>query len=110
MIDVIYHRVGEAVTAGEPIVSIAPFNAVRIIGYLRPPILEEPKLGARVEVCTRGPTRQVGVAKIIEVGTQFEPLPLALQIPARLANTELGLPVSISVPSSLKILRVNWLI
>jgi multidrug resistance efflux pump len=103
MVDVIYHRVGEAVTAGEPIVSIAPFNAVRIVGYLRPPIFEEPKLGARVEVCTRGPSRQVGVAKIIEVGAQFEPLPLALQIPARLANTELGLPLSISVPSSLTI-------
>jgi multidrug resistance efflux pump len=103
MVDVIFHRVGEAVTAGEPIVSIAPLNAVRIVGYLRPPILEEPKAGARVEVCTRGPKREVGAAKIIEVGTQFEPLPLALQIPARLANSELGLPLSISIPSGLKI-------
>jgi multidrug resistance efflux pump len=103
MVDVIYHRVGEAVTAGEPIVSIAPLNAVRIVGYLRPPIIEEPKAGARVEVTTRGPKRQAGDAKVVEVGTQFEPLPLALQIPARLANTEMGLPLSISVPSSLKI-------
>jgi multidrug resistance efflux pump len=103
MVDVIYHRVGEAVTAGEPIVSIAPSTAVRIVGYLRPPILEEPKPGARVEVCTRGPNRAVGTAKILEVGAQFEPLPLALQIPARLANTELGLPLSISVPSGLRI-------
>jgi HlyD family secretion protein len=103
MVDVIYHRVGEAVTVGEPIVGIAPSNAVRIVGYLRPPILEEPKLGARVEVRTRGPHRQVGAAHIIEVGTQFEPLPPALQIPVRLANTELGLPLSISVPSSLRI-------
>jgi multidrug resistance efflux pump len=103
MVDVIYHRVGEAVTVGEPIVGIAPSNAVRIIGYLRPPLLEEPKLGERVEVHTRGPQRQVGTAKIIEVGTQFEPRPPALQIPVRLANTELGLPLSISVPASLKI-------
>jgi HlyD family secretion protein len=103
MVDVIYHRVGEAVTLGEPIVGIAPSNAVRIIGYLRPPILEEPKLGARVEVRTRGPHRQVGAANIIEVGTQFEPLPPALQIPVRLANTELGLALSVSVPSSLNI-------
>jgi HlyD family secretion protein len=103
MVDVIYHRVGEAVTVGEPIVGIAPTDAVRIIGYLRPPLLEEPKLGARVEVRTRGPHRQVGAAHIMEVGTQFEPLPPALQIPVRLANTELGLPLSISVPSSLKI-------
>jgi multidrug resistance efflux pump len=103
MIDVIYHRVGEAVTAGEPIVGIAPFNAVRIIGYLRPPLLDEPKLGGGVEVRTRGPHRQVGAAKIVQVGTQFEPLPPALQIPARLANSELGLPLSISVPPSLQI-------
>ena len=71
MVDVIYHRVGEAVTAGEPIVGIAPFNAVRIIGYLRPPILEEPKLGGRVEVRTRGPHRHFGAAQIMEVGAQF---------------------------------------
>lgn len=103
MVDVIYHRAGEAVTAGEPIVGIAPFNAVRIIGYLRPPLLEEPKVGARVEVRTRGPRPQVVTAEIIEVGNQFEPLPPALQLPVRLANAELGLPLSISVPSSLRI-------
>lgn len=103
MVDVIFHRVGEAVTAGEPIVSIAPFNAVRIVGYVRPPILQEPKSGGQVEVSTRGPGRETGSARILEVGTQFEPLPLALQIPNRLANTELGLPLSISVPSGLRI-------
>jgi multidrug resistance efflux pump len=103
MVDVIYHRVGEAVTEGEPIVGIAPFYAVRIIGYLRPPIVEEPKLGGRVEVHTRGPRRQVGAAQIMEVGAQFEPLPPALQMPVKLANSELGLPLCISVPSSLQI-------
>lgn len=103
MIDVIYHRVGEAVTAGEPIVTIAPFNAIRIIGYLRPPLLEEPKVGARVGVRTRGPRPQTATAEILEVGNQFEPLPPALQIPIRLANAELGLPLCVSVPPSLHI-------
>jgi multidrug resistance efflux pump len=103
MIDVIYHRVGEAVTAGEPIVTIAPFNAIRIIGYLRPPLLEEPKVGASVEVRTRGPRPQSATAEILEVGNQFEPLPPALQIPIRLANAELGLPLCVSVPPSLHI-------
>ena len=32
MVDTIYHRIGEAVTVGEPIISIAPFNVARIIG------------------------------------------------------------------------------
>jgi multidrug resistance efflux pump len=103
MVDVVYHRVGEAITAGEPIVSIAPLNAVRIIGYVRPPVLQEPKAGDRVRVSTRGPLRETGMAKIIEVGNQFEALPPALQLPARLAATELGLPLSVSVPSGMKI-------
>ena len=103
MVDVIYHRAGEAVNAGEPIVSIAPINALRIVGYLRPPIVEEPKPGTRVEVRTRGPNRQVGTAQVIEVGTQFEAIAPALQAPVKIANVELGLPLGISMPANLKI-------
>jgi multidrug resistance efflux pump len=103
MVDTIHHRVGEAVTVGEPIVSVAPFTIARIIGYQRAPILEEPKVGARVQVRTRGPHQQTGVGEITEVGTQFEPLPPALQVPVRLSNAELGLPICISVPAGLKI-------
>jgi hypothetical protein len=43
-----------------------------------------------------------GAAKIIEVGTQFEPLPPALQIPAT-GQYRIGFALSISVPPSLKI-------
>jgi multidrug resistance efflux pump len=103
MVDVIYHHPGEAITAGEPLVGIAPMNAVRIIGYLRPPILNEPKIGSPVEIRTRGPRQQSATAKIIEVGTQFEALPVDLQIPVRLPNAELGLPVCINVPPGLNI-------
>ena len=103
MIDVIYHRVGEAITAGEPIIGISPASAARIIGYLRPPLLEEPKVGGRVEVRTRGPHRQTAQGKITDIGTQFETLPAALQMPVKLATAELGLPLSISVPSELHI-------
>jgi len=103
MVDTIFHRVGEAVTVGEPIIGIAPVTVARIIGYQRAPILEEPKMGTRVQVRTRGPHQQTGVGEITEVGTQFEPLPPALQVPVRLANAELGLPLCISVPAGLKI-------
>ncbi len=103
MVDVIYRRPGEALTAGEPIFSIAPRQAVRIVGYLRPPILEEPRAGTRVEVRTRGPRRQVGWAEVLDVGAQFEAIAPALQTPVRTANAELGLPLSISVPPSMKI-------
>lgn len=103
MVDIIFHRVGEAVNAGEPIVSIAPIHPVRIVGYLRPPILEEPRPGMRVEVRTRGPHRQVGSAEVMEVGTQFEAIAPALQAPVHVANVELGLPLNISLPANLNI-------
>ncbi|HWX21983.1 MAG TPA: HlyD family efflux transporter periplasmic adaptor subunit [Candidatus Binatia bacterium] len=103
MVNVIYHRTGEAVNAGESIVSIAPVNALRIVGYLRPPIFDEPKVGCQVQVRTRGPRRQSGTSAVVEVGAQFETIAPALQAPMKLANIELGLPIGISVPANLKI-------
>src|SRR6266700_5896106 len=80
-------------TAGQPIVAVATLNPVRIVGYLRPPIMDEPKPGMKVEVRTRGVPRVVGSAHIVEVGTQLEAVPATLLGPMKLANTELGLPV-----------------
>jgi HlyD family secretion protein len=103
MVNMIFHHAGEAVTAGEPIVAIAPLNAARIVGYLRPPILREPKVGARVQVRTRGPARQAGSAEIVEVGSQFEAIAPALQGPLKMAAQELGLPIGISLPPNLSV-------
>ena len=99
----IFHRAGESVTPGQPIVSVATLNPVRIVGYLRPPISDEPKPGMKVEIRTRGLPRVVSEACIVEVGTQLETVPATLLGPMKLANTELGLPVEISLPPSLKI-------
>jgi multidrug efflux pump subunit AcrA (membrane-fusion protein) len=98
IISTVLHRSGESVTAGQPIVSVATLNPVRIVGYLRPPISDEPKPGMEVEVRTRGIPRVIGLAKIVEVGTQLEAVPATLVGPVKLANTELGLPVEISMP------------
>jgi hypothetical protein len=57
----------------------------------------------RVEVRTRGLHREIGRAKIVEVGTQLEALPPALASPIKLANMELGLPVDIALPPNLRI-------
>jgi multidrug resistance efflux pump len=103
IISTIFHRAGESVTPGQPIVSVATLNPVRIVGYLRPPISDEPKPGMEVEVRTRGLPRTVGLAHIVEVGTQLEAVPAILLGPMKLANTELGLPVEINLPASLKI-------
>jgi hypothetical protein len=91
------------VNAGDPIVAIAALNSVRIVGYLRPPITCEPMVGMQVQVRTRGPHRETGSAKILEIGTQLETIAPALLGAAKLASIELGLPLGISLPADLKI-------
>ena len=98
IVNTIFHRAGESVTPGQPIVAVATLLPSRIVGYLRPPIGDEPKPGTTVEVRTRGQPRVVGSAKILEVGTQLEAMPAIFIGPMKLANTELGLPVEISLP------------
>jgi hypothetical protein len=56
-----------------------------------------------VEVRSRGLPRVVGSAKITEVGTQLEAVPASLLGPMKMATTELGLPVEISLPRNLRI-------
>jgi len=99
----ISHQSGEAVVAGQPIVSIATMQPVRIVGYLRPPIQEEPKIGSTVEVRTRGFRREVGRAQITEVGSQLENLPPALATLAKLTGADMGLPVGVSIPPNLRV-------
>jgi multidrug resistance efflux pump len=103
IVTLIYHRVGEAVTPGLPIVALATLEPVRIVGYLRPPILREPKPGMKVSIRTRGLRRQSGSATILEVGTQLEIIPATLLGPVNFASIVQGLPLNISLPSNLKI-------
>jgi multidrug resistance efflux pump len=103
VVKVLLHRPGEAVTAGEPLITITPSNPVRIVGYLAQPILKEPKVGTPVLVRTRGPHREMGSAAVVEVGAQFEAIAPALATPVRVANAELGLPIGVSLPPNLKI-------
>jgi multidrug resistance efflux pump len=102
-VTVIYRRPGEAIIAGQPIVGLATLNPVRIVGYLRAPLVEEPKLGTRVDVRTRGWRREVGVAQVVAVGTQMEAVPVALLGPVKMGSLELGLPLEISLPANLRI-------
>jgi multidrug resistance efflux pump len=105
IISSVFHRSGEAIMAGKPVVSIATDVPVRIVGYLKPPFVTEPKVGMPVEVRTRGPKRVVGLAKVTDVGTQLEPLPVTLLGPIKLAASfELGLAVGISLPEGMSVL------
>lgn len=103
VITAVHFRSGESVTAGQPIVSIASVQPVRIVGYMRSPNPGEPKVGTKVEVRSRVGKREVGIAQITEVGTQLEVPPLALASSANPPNTELGLPIEVSLPANLAI-------
>jgi multidrug resistance efflux pump len=104
IVTTIFHRAGEAVTAGQPIVAIATLNPVRIVGYVRVPLAVRPTVGMDVQVRTRGLRREVGKATVTEVGTQLESVPATLLGPINFANIVQGLPVDISLPPNLKIL------
>jgi multidrug resistance efflux pump len=104
IVTTIYHRAGEAVNAGQPIVAIATLSPVRIIGYLRVPLAARPTVGMEVQVRTRGLHREVGKATVTEVGTQLENMPATLLGPINFANIVQGLPLDISLPANLKIL------
>ncbi len=103
MVDQVSRHAGEAVGQGDAVITIAAPNPERIIGYLREPIALEPKVGMLVIVRTRGPGRKSGVAKIIDIGTQFEPVGVAFMPATRTTNTELGLPIAVSLPPDLSI-------
>ena len=101
VVTTIYHCSGEAVIAGQPIVTIASTTSPRIVGYLRAPFQAEPKPGDRVQVRSRNAHRDTGMAQIVEIGAQIEPVPVVLQSTFRLAGAELALPVEISLPPNL---------
>ena len=104
IVTTIFHRAGEAVNAGQPIVAIATLSPVRIIGCLRVPLAAQPTVGMEVQVRTRGLRRELGKATVTEVGTQLENVPATLLGPINFANIVQGLPLDISLPANLKIL------
>jgi multidrug resistance efflux pump len=103
MVNLIFHRTGEAIIAGEPIMTIAAYDSARIVSYIRAPVMNEPNVGTRVEVRSRGPGREVGFANIVEVGTQLETIVPVLAGPVKFTAVELGLPISVSLPPNLRI-------
>ncbi len=103
VVTMIFCGSGEAVVAGQPIVSIASAKPARIVGYLRPPFAIEPAAGDRVKLQTRGRHRVTVAAEILGVGVQLEPLPAVLGGASQFTATQQGLPVNISLPGNLSI-------
>ncbi len=103
MVGIIYHRAGENVPEGSPILTITGMEPERIVAYLRQPVAFEPKVGEQVEVRTRAFQRQTSLARINNVGAQFEPITNVLAIAHPSGTFDFGLPVEITVPPGLKV-------
>jgi len=105
MISVIHHRSGEVVAAGDPVVTLVGLSSDRIVGYVRQPLMFQPKVGMKVEVRSRSLDRCISQAEILEVGSQMEPISASLLPPANTQHLhEVGLPVLVSLPPSQKLL------
>lgn len=103
VVSAIHNHPGEAVVAGQPIISLAALTPSRIVGYLRAPNLEAAKVGTKVRIRSRELKRACGEAEVLQLGTQLEVVPPTLASPTRGATPELGLPVDISLPANLAI-------
>jgi multidrug resistance efflux pump len=103
MVSMVDRQRGENLSAGDPIMTITATEPEHIISFLRQPIPFEPKVGMQMEVRTRTFQIQSGVARIENVGSQFEDITNALAILRPGVLVDLGLPIEISLPSGLKV-------
>lgn len=103
MVTSILHRAGENVRESDPIVVISAAQPERIVSYMRQPFPFEPKVGMQVEVRTRTLQNQSGLAHIRQVGAQFEPITNALAMVRQGTLMDMGLPIEISLPPTLKL-------
>jgi multidrug resistance efflux pump len=94
---------GATVVAGDPIATIANPTADRIIGYLSQPLRIEPRVGMRAEIRSRGLVRQVGEARVTEIGPRIEMFDAPLRIRGMGASQERGLPIIMSIPSNMNV-------
>lgn len=102
VISTIYHRAGEKVVRGVPILTITALHSDRIVGYLRQPINSRPTTNDTVIVRTRTQKRHFANGKILRVGTQMEMINPAL-ISTDSNRIEVGLPILVAVPEGMKL-------
>ncbi len=103
MVSIVYRHPGENVVDGEPILVISALRSERIVGYLRQPFPVEPEVGATVEVRTRGGKSEARLARVLQVGSQLEPITNSLAMIRPGNAVDMGLPIAVSMPPDLAI-------
>ena len=102
VVSAIYHRAGEKIVRGVPILTITAMHSDRIVGYLRQPINTRPTTNDTVMVSTRTQKRQYFTATIERVGTQMELINPAL-LSTDSNRIEVGLPILVRIPDNIKL-------
>jgi hypothetical protein len=98
----VYHRAGEKVVRGVPILTITALHSDRVVGYLRQPINTRPTTNTTVIVRTRTQKRQLATGKIERIGSQMELInPVLLSTDSN--RIELGLPFLVRLPEEMKL-------
>ncbi len=92
-VSAVNHRIGERVMAGNPVVVITPRESDRIIAYVRQPMNVIPKTNDLVQVRRQTFKREVGTARVIQVGSQLERIdPALLAVQGGNLKVEMALP------------------
>ncbi|MBM4034778.1 MAG: HlyD family efflux transporter periplasmic adaptor subunit, partial [Planctomycetes bacterium] len=74
VVTAVYHWEGEAVRAGDPVLTVADPRSLYVVSFIEPGAPIEPVVGMEVEVRRRTTPVQVARARVVEVGTQVERL------------------------------------
>jgi multidrug resistance efflux pump len=105
---------GEAITAGEPILTIKGSEALRVSVYLNEPRSDVWAPGGQVRIRTRDRQRKSSWAQILTVGSQLERIPVNLALNHSVnSSLETGLPIAITAPRDLRLVPgelvdVSW--
>ncbi len=103
IISAIGRQNGEQVLAGQNVLTITSQECKRIVGFIPTSFPASPEVGMKVEVRTRSRPRQKGVAQIVGVGPQWEPVTNAVgfSLSSRPPGQMMGRPVAVSLPPGL---------
>ena len=103
IISMLSQRPGARVMAGVPILTVTPAKPERIVGYVRQPLLTIPKIGDRVQIRTRGQSRDVGYGQVLRIGSDLQQVTAPMRVRGYDNSQERGLPFLVSLPPGLTV-------
>lgn len=75
----VYHRPGETVLAGDPVLAITESGSPRVLAYISERTASSVRPGNEVELQSRGRPGTTAIGQVARVGSSIQELPLALR-------------------------------